>query len=115
MSDNFLKNFVLNLLIVVCLFCKSVNAEALSDNSYKELPNEQTPIILQRDKQLHFLVGASVSKVIFLSTGSMIAGFFMGSSVGAIKELLDKRGKGVAETKDFIATSFGALLILFIK
>ena len=110
-----MKNFVLNLLIVVCLFSKSVNAAALSDNSYKELPNGQTPIILQRDKQLHFFVGASVSKAIFLSTGSMIAGFFIGSSVGAIKELLDKQGEGVAETNDFIATSIGALLILLIK
>ena len=45
----------------------------------------------------------------------MIAGFFIGSSVGVIKELLDKQGEGVAETNDFIATSIGALLILLIK
>ena len=30
----------------------------------------------------------------------MIAGFFIGSSVGAIKELLDKQGEGVAETNN---------------
>jgi hypothetical protein len=115
MRHNFLKNFILNLIFAVCLLCKSVNGAALSENTYNELSNEQTPIILQRDKQLHFLVGASVSKAIFLSTSSMIAGFFIGSSVGAIKELLDKQGEGIAETNDFIATSFGALLILLIK
>jgi hypothetical protein len=45
----------------------------------------------------------------------MMSGFFIGTAAGAIKELFDKRGEGVAETNDFIATSFGALLILLIK
>ena len=45
----------------------------------------------------------------------MIAGFLIGTSVGAMKEFLDKKGAGVVETNDFIATSFGAFLILLIK
>ena len=55
MRHNFLKNFILNLIFAVCLLCKSVNGAALSENTNNELSNEQTPIILQKDKQLpHF-------------------------------------------------------------
>ena len=115
MRYNFMKNFVLSFIMVGCLLCRSLNAADLSESKNKELSKEQIPIIFQGDKQLHFLVGAGVSKVIFLSTGSMIAGFLIGTSVGAIKEFLDKKGAGVAETNDFIATSFGAFLILLIK
>jgi hypothetical protein len=115
MSDNFLKNYILNFIIIGYLLCNHINAAPLREGSYIELSNEQAPIILQRDKQLHFLAGAGVSKAIFLSTGSMMSGFFIGTAAGAIKEIFDKRGEGVAETNDFIATSFGALLILLIK
>ena len=67
MSDNFLKNYILNFIIIGYLLCNHINAAPLREGSYIELSNEQAPIILQRDKQLHFLAGAGVSKAIFLS------------------------------------------------
>lgn len=67
--------------------------------------------ILQRDKQLHFLVGFLISLLIsfFLPLAFACA---TAIAAGAVKELRDwKTGLGTPELADFLFTCAGALLV----
>ena len=110
-----MKNFLLNIILLICLVCSSVKAADLQKMNSNMVTDKKIKMFQRKDKQLHFIIGATISKIVYLSSGSMITGFLVASSVGALKELSDKQGKGVAELDDFIATTMGASLSLVLR
>ena len=105
----------MNIILLICLVCSSVKAADLPKMNSNMVTDKKITMFQRKDKQLHFIIGAAISRIVYLSSGSMITGFLVASSVGALKELSDKRGKGVAELNDFIATTIGASLSLVLR
>ena len=97
---------------MVLLSLKPANAEDIkNDISLNNSVNFLIPLV-PVDKQVHFVVGAGLSRIIAASTGSLLIGFVIATTVGGMKELVDQRTDGTPDINDFFATAFGALFVL---
>ena len=107
-----MKYNIFKIIFLVLLFLKPSNAEDIKNdiNSNKSL-NFLIPLV-PVDKQMHFVVGAGLSRIIAASTGSLLIGFVIATTVGGMKELVDQRTDGTPDINDFFATAFGALFVL---
>jgi hypothetical protein len=63
------------------------------------------------DKLLHLLAGAAIAATVALYADP-IYGLAAGIAAGIAKELYDRAGYGTPDIKDFIATAFGATVVL---
>ena len=107
MKYNFFK-----VVLLVLLSLKPTNAEDIkNDISSNSSVNFFIPLV-PVDKQMHFVVGAGLSRIIAASTGSVLIGFAIATTIGGIKELVDKRTYGTQDINDFFATAFGALFVI---
>ena len=98
--------------LLVLLSLKPINAEDIeNDVSLNNSVNFLIPLV-PVDKQVHFVVGAGLSRIIAASTGSVLIGFAIATTIGGIKELVDKRTDGTPDIDDFFATAFGALFVI---
>lgn len=72
--------------------------------------------MLPKDKLQHLIVGAVVSVIILILTGSVLAAILASSGVGIGKEVYDllNKDKHTPEILDAIATSYGGMLVAFI-
>ena len=60
------------------------------------------------DKTQHAAIGAGISWIGTLHTGSPWQGFAWGVAAGAVKEALDATGAGTCSLQDFAVTALGA-------
>jgi hypothetical protein len=103
---------IIKVILLVLLSLKPANAEDIkNDISSNNSVNFLVPLV-PIDKQMHFVVGAGLSRIIAASTGSILIGFVIATTVGGIKELVDQRTDGTPDINDFFATAFGALFVL---
>ena len=107
-----MKYNIIKVILLVLLSLKPANAEDIkNDISSNNSVNILVPLV-PIDKQMHFVVGAGLSRIIAASTGSILIGFVIATTVGGIKELVDQRTDRTADINDFFATAFGALFVL---
>ena len=107
-----MKYNIIKVILLVLLSLKPANAEDIkNDISSNNSVNFLVPLV-PIDKQMHFVVGAGLSRLIAASTGSILIGFVIATTVGGIKELVDQRTDGTPDINDFFATAFGALFVL---
>ncbi len=107
-----MKYTIFKVIVLVLLFLRPLNAEDVkNDISSNNSVNFLVPLV-SIDKQVHFVVGAGLSRIIAASTGSILIGFVIETSFGGIKELVDQRTDGTPDINDFFATAFGALFVL---
>ena len=107
-----MKYNLFKVVLLVLLSLKPTNAEDIkNDISSNSSVNFFIPLVTV-DKQKHFVVGAGLSRIIAASTGSVLIGFAIATTIGGIKELVDKRTYGTQDINDFFATAFGALFVI---
>ena len=100
------------LILLLAFFVAPVSADDIKNtkntfnlgNTMKFLP----PV----DKRMHFIVGAGISRLVSVSTGSLLIGFIVSTTIGGAKEVIDQKTSGNPEFNDFIATSLGALFVI---
>lgn len=63
-----------------------------------------------KDKNLHFLAGASISSLVTVATKDEKIGFISGVAMGLAKEVYDSKNKGDVSGKDFIVTALGSAI-----
>lgn len=63
------------------------------------------------DKQAHFFAGAAIASVVALYANPL-SGLAAGILAGALKEVRDRAGYGTPNWRDFIATAFGACVVI---
>ena len=107
-----MKYHIFKVIFLVLLFLKPSNAEDINNViSSKKSVNFLIPLV-PVDKQMHFVVGAGLSRIIAASTGSVLIGFAIATTIGGIKELVDQRTNGTPDINDFFVTAFGALFVI---
>ena len=103
---------IIKVVLLVLLSLKPTNAEDIKNYiSSNNSVNFLVPLV-PIDKQMHFVVGAGLSRIIAASTGSLLIGFVIATTVGGMKELVDQRTDGTPDINDFFTTAFGALFVL---
>lgn len=63
------------------------------------------------DKQAHFFAGAAIAATVALYLDPML-GLAAGILAGMVKEVVDRMGYGTPDIRDFIATAFGACVVV---
>ena len=107
-----MKYTIFKVILLVSVFLRPLNAEDIkNDISSNNSVNFLVPLV-PIDKRMHFVVGAGLSRIIAASTGSLLIGFVIATTVGGMKELVDQRTDGTTDINDFFATAFGALFVL---
>jgi hypothetical protein len=107
-----MKYIIIKVILLVLLSLKPSNSEDIkNDMSSNNSLNFLIPLV-PADKQMHFVVGAGLSRIIAASTGSVFIGFAIATTIGGMKELVDQRTNGTSDINDFFATAFGALFVI---
>ena len=107
-----MKYNIIKVILLVLLSLKPTNAEDIkNDISSNNSVNFLIPLV-PVDKQMHFVVGAGLSRIIAASTGSVLIGFVITATIGGMKELVDQRTNGTPDINDFFVTAFGALFVI---
>lgn len=75
--------------------------------------NKLVEIFKQRDKQLHFVVGAGIALVAGLFLGP-IFGFILAFGAAILKEWYDAMTDGTFDDVDMVVTAVGGLIVSFI-
>jgi hypothetical protein len=60
------------------------------------------------DKRLHMGLGAVFGYAGTMQTRDPLTGFYVGTAVGALKEVIDASGSGTCSLQDFAVTALGA-------
>lgn len=107
-----MKFFAIALILFLAFLMAPLNADDIknTNNNFKLV--NTTKFLPPVDKQMHFTVGAGISRLVSVSTGSLLIGFIVSTTIGGVKEVIDQKTSGTPEFNDFLATSFGALFVI---
>ena len=100
------------LILLLAFFVAPVSADDIKNTKNNFNLGNTTKFLPPVDKQMHFIVGAGISRLVSVSTGSLLIGFIVSTTIGGAKEVIDQKTSGNPEFNDFLATSFGALFVI---
>ena len=108
-----MKVFAIALILLLAFFVAPVSADDIKNTKNNVNLGNPTKFLPPVDKQMHFIVGAGISRLVSVSTGSLLIGFIVSTTtIGGAKEVIDQKTSGTSEFNDFLATSFGALFVI---
>ncbi len=107
-----MKFFVIAQILLLAFLIVPVNADDIKNTKNNFNLVNTTKFLPPVDKQMHFIVGAGISRLVSVSTGSLLIGFIVSTAIGGAKEVIDQKTSGTSEFNDFLATSFGALFVI---
>jgi hypothetical protein len=107
-----MKYITVKVILLLVFFMEPLKAEGLKNTKNELSSGTSVTLVVPIDKQMHFIAGAGISRLISVSTGSLLIGFIISTTIGGVKELIDQRTNGTPDFNDFLATSIGALFVL---